>query len=103
MTPRSVPIIAAAAAAFVVTLVLSAWHEGLWERPAESPAAATPPAPQPLPAPQPAVKADPPPVPVPAPSQGGPAAGPDSTAPPRTSERDAAARRRDEARGARAR
>jgi hypothetical protein len=58
-------------ASFLVTLALSAWHDGLWERWAE-PVAVAPTAPRPVPAPYPVVKADSPraqpvvPDPVPA-------------------------------------
>jgi hypothetical protein len=86
-----------AAAVFVVTLVLSSWHEGLWERSAEPPVAATQPAPPPVPTPQPAVKADSASV-----TAATPAVTPDSDV-PSASEAEPPDRSREAPRGARTR
>jgi hypothetical protein len=112
MTSRFVLIIAAAAG-FLVTLMLSAWHEGLRERPAKPPGAVTQTAPAAVLAPQPPLKvasppvraaaADPvPPPAVPAVAGDSPAVNADSDIPP-TSERELAEQRRERARAARSR
>jgi len=51
MTTRFALGLSVAVAAFVVTLILFAWHERLWGRPAEPLAAVTQPAPAPAPVP----------------------------------------------------
>lgn len=111
MTQRFV-LIAVAGAAFAVTFMLSAWHEGWWGRSAQPPAALQA-APRPVPAPPPAVAgaslagqpALPDPrqaTPVAALTGDRPTATPDSTAAP-ASERESSEQRREAARGARTR
>lgn len=111
MTPRFVPAMVAAAG-FIVTLMLVAWHDGLWERSAPTPVVAVPATPRPIPMPEPSVEAAATPVrqrapdaapsdtSVPAPDAA-PDVRPDSDNPP-DSAREPAGRER-QARGARTR
>lgn len=113
MTSRFV-LIAVGIASFVVTLILSAWHGGLWDRSTEPPVTAAQPAPLPVLAAQPAQKAESPPVqpvvpepvpagtPAPAPTDNSSAADPDSDG-PADSEPQRRERQREAARGARTR
>jgi hypothetical protein len=113
MTQRFV-LIMLGSASFVVTLALSAWHEGLWERSVEPRVAATQTALPAAPAPEPAARADSPraqpevpdpgpaAVPVPPPTDDTPAVSPDPTA-PGVSDREPQERHGKGARGARTR
>jgi hypothetical protein len=65
MSPRFVPVMLGTAA-FIVTLGLAGWHQGLWERPAEPPASVTQIATPVPPAPRPTAGAD---LPLPVPPE----------------------------------
>jgi hypothetical protein len=96
MTARLVLILGAT---FVVTLVLVAWHDGVWERSVRPLPAA---APESLPVPPQLASPVPATLSVPALADHDAAVAPDSTAPP-ASERERSEGQREGARGARTR